>query len=284
MSEEILSDDSIEQEQQDVQQEEVVSSEPLAQDDEDSTEENVVDEPSKEPKDDASTDNKDHEALDWVKKRLAQKDRQANRRLKEKDAEVSELRAQLNAIYQPYQQEALQATQGQVLDPVTGSYVDEESVDGKVIKKLQQLKQAEVLRRQQDEVNNQLKSFTKTVDSVKNKYDDYEDVVEEAKQYLSQTMLETMVASPSSVEVVYNVWKNNPDMIKEIQKLPVHQQIKEMHRLEFVEENKIQQKLKSNAPKPISPVKQTASISNDDSFDAIVNRMKAVQKKRFGDR
>jgi len=281
-NEEIVAKEEVQQDNESV--EEVTTEEESSsnENEEASNETDQQDEGQEENSDSKDEQTKNHEALDWVKKRLAQKDRQTNRRLKDKEREISELKQQVATIYQPLQQDVQQLTQGQIVDPFTGSYVDEESVDGKVVKKLQQIKQAEIIQKQQYELQNQFRSFNDKVNEARDKYVDYEDVVDEAKPYLSQTMVETMVVSPTGVEIFYNTWKNNPDKIKEISKLPVSQQIRAMHRLEFAEENKIQQKLKSNAPKPISPVKPTASIANDDSFESILKRKREEQKRQYG--
>jgi len=245
------------------------------------TDENLED--TNESEDDGNQ-NKDHEALGWVKKRLAQKDRQINKRLREKDREISELRNQVSSIYKPVEQDVSSPPSGKIFDPLSGQYVDEESVDGKVIQKLQQMQQAETRRKQQLEFQSQLNVFNEKVETMKDKYEDYEDIVNKSKSYLTQTMVECIVSSPNSVEVFYNTLKENPKKLEEISKMPVAQQVKAMNFLEFQGERKVEQKLKSNAPKPITPIKpSTTKFVDDGSYEAILRKQREKQRSRFGE-
>lgn len=247
----------------------------------DQTEDDDSDEPSDEESDDQ---NKNHEALGWVKKRLAQKDRQVKKRLREKDNEINELRNQVSSIYQPIEQSYSSPPEGKILDPMSGQYVDENSVEGKVIQKLQQMQQLESVRKQQTEFQSQFNVFNETVNELKDKYEDYEEVVSKAKPYLTQTMVESMISSPSSVEIFYNSLKEDPKKIEEISKMPVAQQIKAMNFLEFQGQHKVEQKLKSNAPKPIVPVKpSTTNFVDDGSYESILRKKREKQKRRFGE-
>jgi hypothetical protein len=249
---------------------------------ENSESEETIEEVSEGEPEEALTDDQQPEKLDWVKKRLAQKDRQTKRQLREKDAELEELKRQVAAVYNPSTDES-QA--GKILDPTTGSYVEENSTEGLVIKKLQQIRQAELAQRQYDDRKVQVKSFNDKIQDLKDQYDDYEDVVEQATSHLTPIMVETMIASPGSVEVFYNTWKSNPEKLVEISKLRPVEQMKAMNFLEFQAQNQVKQKLISNAPRPISPVKPSAkTVVDDGSFEAIMRRKRVEQKRMYGDK
>ena len=249
---------------------------------ENSESEETIEEVSEDEPEETLTDDQQPEKLDWVKKRLAQKDRQTKRQLREKDAELEELKRQVAAVYSPLADES-QA--GKILDPTTGSYVEENSTEGLVIKKLQQIKQAELAQRQYDDRKSQMRSFNDKIQDLKDQYEDYEDVVEQANTHLTQTMVETMIASPDSVEVFYRTWKSNPEKLVEISKLRPVEQMKAMNFLEFQAQNQVKQKLVSNAPRPISPVKPSAkTVVDDGSFEAIMRRKRAEQKRMYGDK
>lgn len=249
---------------------------------ENSESEETIEEVSEGEPEETLTDDQQPEKLDWVKKRLAQKDRQTKRQLREKDAEVEELKRQVAAVYSPLADES-QA--GKILDPTTGSYVEENSTEGLVIKKLQQIRQAELAQRQYDDRKVQVRSFNDKIQDLKDQFDDYEDVVDQANSYLTPIMVETMIASPGSVEVFYNTLKSNPEKLVEISKLRPAEQMKAMNFLEFQAQNQVKQKLVSNAPRPISPVKPSAkTVVDDDSFEAIMRRKRAEQKRMYGDR
>lgn len=251
---------------------------------ENSESEETIEEVSEGEPEETSTDDQqsEKEKLDWTKKRLAQKDRQTKRQLREKDAELEELKRQVAAVYAPLTDEN-QA--GKILDPTTGSYVEENSTEGLVIKKLQQIQQAELAQRQYNDRKAQMKSFNDKIQDLKDQYDDYEDVVDQANSTITQTMVETMIASPDSIEVFYHTLKSNPEKLVEISKLRPVEQMKAMNFLEFQAQNQVKQKLISNAPRPISPVKPSAkTIVDDGSFEAMMRRKRAEQKRMYGDK
>lgn len=224
---------------------------------------------------------KNHEALEWVKKRLAQKDRQIKRRLRDKEKELEVLRQQVASIYQPQQEYT--APQGQIYDPTSGQYVDEDSVDGKFIKKFQQLKEVEVAYKQKVEAETKQKTLRNTIEDLKDKYDDLEEVIQHSVQNLTAPMSEMMLNYPNSVETFYDLAKNNPEKLEEISKMSPFQQIKAINFIEFQKDTSVHQKLKSNAPKPVTPVKpSTARFVDTSSYEAILKRQKEEQKRRYG--
>lgn len=225
---------------------------------------------------------KNYETVDWVKKRLAQKDRQLKKRLRDKEKEIEYLRTQVSAIFQPTQQE-YSAPQGQILDPATGQYVDEDSVEGKVILKLQQMQQAEAVRQQTAAAQMKQKALNSKIEEVKEKYDDFEDVIKDSYNHFPSAMSEIMLNNPGSVETFYDLAKNNPQKLAEISKLSEFQQLKAINFIEFQKENKVTQKLRSDAPKPTPPVKpSTTNFVEKDSYDAIYERQREELKRRTG--
>ena len=225
---------------------------------------------------------KDYETVDWVKKRLAQKDRQLKKRLREKEREIEGLRTQFSAIYQPTQQDYT-PPQGQILDPATGQYVDEDSVEGKVILKLQQMQQAEVFRQQAAASQTKQKTLGTKIEELKDKYDDLEDVMKESYQHFTAPMTELILNSPNSVETLYDLAKNNPQKLAEISRLPDFQQIKAINFLEFQRDTNVNQKLRSDAPKPVTPVKPSATtFVNKDSYDVIFEKKREALRKQCG--
>ena len=225
---------------------------------------------------------KNYETVDWVKKRLAQKDRQNKKRLREKEREIEALRTQVSAIYQPTQQDYT-PPQGQIFDPATGQYVDEDSVEGKVILKLQQMQQAEVLRQQAAASQAKQKSLGSKIEELKDKYDDLEDVMKESYQNFTAPMTELMLNDPNTVETLYYLAKNNPQRLSEISRMSEFQQIKAINFLEFQKDTSVNQKLRSDAPKPVTPVKPSATNFVDKhSFDAIYQKQREEQRRLTG--
>lgn len=240
---------------------------------------------TEENEDDESEDNQDnnHETVDWVKKRLAQKDRQVKKRLKEKEQEIEYLRKQVSAIYQPTPQE-YSPPPGQIYDPTSGEYVDEDSVEGKVVKKLMQIQETEIAKKQAMEAQVKRTSLGGKIEELKDKYEDFEDVLKGSYQNFTSPMSEMMLNSPNSVETFYNLAKNHPEKLKEISKLPAYQQIKAINFLEFQKETTVHQKLKSDAPKPVAPVKpSTGTFVDKNSYESIFNKQKENLKRKFGE-
>ena len=225
---------------------------------------------------------KNYETVDWVKKRLAQKDRQNKKRLRDKEKELDVLRTQVSAIYQPTQQDYT-PPQGQILDPATGQYVDEDSVEGKVILKLQQMQQAEVIRQQTAASQAKQKSLGSKIEELKDKYDDLEDVMKDSYQHFTAPMTELILNDPNTVETLYNLAKNNPQRLAEISRMSEFQQIKAINFLEFQKDTSVNQKLRSDAPKPVTPVKPSATNFVDKhSFDAIYQKQREEQRHLAG--
>lgn len=220
--------------------------------------------------------------VDWLKKRLAQKDRQVSKRLREKEREIDYLRQQVSAIYQPYQSE-YSPPQGQIYDPTTGQYVDEDSVDGKMLKKMQKMQEIEALKKQTVEYEHKYQSLGGKIEDLKSRYDDFEEIFAKSQKNITQTMANIMLQHPDNVDTFYDLAKNHPEKLEEIAKMPEYQQIKAINFLEFQKANNVQQKLKSNAPKPIPPVKSAAPTFVDkDSYESIYARQREEMERCFG--
>lgn len=232
--------------------------------------------PSEDSVDDNTEDNqeKNYDAVDWVKKRLAQKDRQTKKRLMEQKKEIDFLKQQVSSIYQPVQQEYA-VPQGQIVDPTTGDYVDEDSFEGKFVKKFQQIKEAEFSRAEALAADTKKKALGTEIEDLKDKYDDLEDVMRESYKNFTTPMSAMMLNNPQSVELFYNLAKNDPSQLEKISKMSEYQQIKAINFLEFQKANTVEQKLKSNAPKPVTPVKQsTTGFVSKDSYESILKRQR----------
>lgn len=272
-----IEDENISEPEVEVETEVEAESEDEEIQDQDNQSEEVEEDESKED----SKDN-NHETVDWVKKRLAQKDRQLKKRLREKEREIEALRTQVSAIYQPIQQDYTPPP-GQILDPATGQYVDEDSVEGKVILKLQQMQQAEVLRQQAAASQAKQKSLGTKIEELKDKFDDLEDVMKDSYQNFTAPMTELMLNDPNTVETLYNLAKNDPQRLAEISRMSAHQQIKAINFLEFQKSTNVKQKLRSDAPKPVHPVRPSSSNFVDkNSYDSIYQRMREEQRRLAG--
>jgi DNA repair exonuclease SbcCD ATPase subunit len=267
---------------------EITTSEEVQQNDQSISENESEKDQTAELEEDSDNDEEESEVsddqtqkVDWVKKRLAQKDRQTDKRLKEKDREIEYLRQQVSAIYQPYSQDYL-PPQGQIYDPTTGQYVDEDSVDGKLIKKLQQIQEVEKIKEQIVKSEDKKKSAISKINDLKNQYDDFEDVFKKSSQNLTKTMQDMMIDYPNSVETFYDLAKNHPEKLADIAKMPDYQQVRAINFLEFQKERSVPQKLKSNAPSPVTPVKSTTTYVDNDSYDSILARQRQKLEEIYG--
>jgi len=274
---------------------EITTSEEVKQNDQSVSENESEKDQTAELEEDSDNDEEESEVsddqtqkVDWVKKRLAQKDRQTDKRLKEKDREIEYLRQQVSAIYQPYSQDYL-PPQGQIYDPTTGQYVDEDSVDGKLIKKLQQMQEVENIKKEAEKVNKKIaenkvkeNSLKIKIEDLKDQYNDFEDVFKKSEQNITASMGELMLNYPKSVETFYDLAKNHPEKLADIAKMPDYQQVRAINFLEFQKERSVSQKLKSNAPSPVTPVKSTTTYVDNDSYDSILARQRQKLEEIYG--
>ena len=107
--------------------------------------------------------------------------------------------------------------------------------------------------------------------------------MKDSYQHFTAPMTELILNDPNTVETLYNLAKNNPQRLAEISRMSEFQQIKAINFLEFQKDTSVNQKLRSDAPKPVTPVKpSTTNFVKKDSFEAIYEKQREEQRHLAG--
>lgn len=121
------------------------------------------------------------------------------------------------------------------------------------------LAQRDLMAQQRQVQERQQQAFeghTQRIESAKARYQDFDDVLADARDIIMPPeSLQAIVESDHSADVLYHLAKNKADA-KRIAALPIHQQLKEIGKLEARFERKEDPPVKrvSKAPDPITPV------------------------------
>lgn len=214
----------------------------------------------------------------WAKDRLERSTRQVEelqyqlhdqrKRLIELEESKSAKKADEKIQYDP---------QTQIVDPFSGQVVPIDSVEGRVIIKLQQAAEIQVKEDEKAKKKEQEQKVKDKLAKGLSKFEDYKDVV--VSLPFTQTMLEAAALSDVADEFVYHLGKYNREEVERIVKLSPAEQFKEIVLLE----SKFKQMKKPANPtiEPPTQVKSSGYIEKDPermSFDDL----KALRRKQRG--
>ena len=226
--------------------------------------------------DEASEGDKDEdfEKVKWVQKRLKRQEQRHKRELQEfaqaMQTQFMQSLQQGNPMYAP---------------PVAGAQVNApaDSIDEKVnmavqnvLKKQQEQQQIEAQKKKDEAFNLEAKKLM-------DKYDDYEDVVNDVAPFFTYPMLFALKNLPGSgLENFYTAWKENPDAVKKIASLPLEEQALAMARLDAEISLKYRNQstlAKSNPQKPITPLKPMGRSVQDPLSNDYASMIEGFLKK-----
>jgi hypothetical protein len=166
-------------------------------------------------------DDKNFEQLEWVKRRLRQQEKVHRREMESFAANMQQqFAAQLQNLIGG--------------NPNSGAYKnDPNSLDYKILEAAKKIEAEREAQKQAEEERIKLEQLNEQALAAMDKYSDYEDVMEQAQPYLTETMLAVLKELPNgAVENFYKNWKTNPDLIKKISRLSPQKQALEMARLD----------------------------------------------------
>lgn len=232
------------------------------------TEEVAQEKPGQSVEDESSKNN------DWIKERLKRQERTLRREYEES------LRA-MGRTFQDMYSSALtkqQPTTPQMPIPnYNGNYTYQpeitmpqypaqspEQVVKEAVKKV--LDEEKLVSKQQ--------RFTQQENEMRNKYEDYDDIVREAGPHLSRNVLEAFIDEPEAIESFYKAWKEDPGQIKKAQDLTPTGQAVLIGKIHAKYSDKAKtpptqdpSRLKSQANKPLTPVGTTGKQASVDPLD-----------------
>ena len=152
-------------------------------------------------------------------------------------------------------------------------------------KAMRERDQRELQARMDAEKARVMSSWNEKQNKFKSENPDYEEKVKQLQFPASQEVQDAILTSDFGAEVLYHLGKN-PDLAKKIVEMPLTKALKELGKIEAQFESKPEEKpvvTKSNAPKPISPLKATSSaadtpIGSDGQFHGTYQQWKEARK------
>lgn len=198
----------------------------------------------------------------WVKEKLG---REKKRHTKELRALKDQL-AQMQAMFSTKQETQSVANQSEMRDPYTGNPIEPGSVQEEVYKAIQS---AMLAKDQQEAKKKEVEKFAvvrqsfdrlhQELEKASDVYEDFDDVVRDDNAPFTPAMRDTAALLENPAEVLYKLGKNREELFR-IASLHPLLQAQEMIKLSF--DLMKQKKNTSNAPKPITPLKNNPAISS----------------------
>jgi len=213
---------------------------------------------------------------DGMLKRLARQERRHKREMQEQQAQMQ---VQFANVMQNFAMQNKQPDQWQMPPMTDQNRSVEEKVQEAVVSLLNKQKQ-EQMKIEEMEKN---RLFTQQEEQLLDKYEDYEEVLTEAKPYLTREMVFALRELPEgSLENLYSAWKENPEQLKKISTLSPVKQALEIARLDATysakktiskqDSTKSYQQVPSNQLlKPIQPRTNPGRVNKlDQDFNAMI--------------
>lgn len=193
----------------------------------------------------SSEDENENLSRSTIEYRMRQYNRKLDRKLETFESRI------VDAISRNFgQQGSAQPTE--MAEPEQKGNVSPADVQKMVEQELQNRKMQEVQQGEQ-KIND---AFIAKENQMSDKYEDYDDVIEglKVKGHITSAMVNSMKYDPNSVDVLYKVGKENPQLLENISKLSPMQQGVEVGKLMagFAKPN--QAPIKPAPHKPLSPV------------------------------
>jgi len=192
--------------------------------------------------------------------------------------EMQEVTQSMQAQFaQTLQTISLQSNGANVPTAVSPQSVGNDSIDQKVNNAVQNIFRQQEEQRLAEGERKKTEAFNLETTKMMDKYDDYKDVVSEVTPYFNHAMLFALKNLPNGgLENFYRAWKENPDSIINISKLPLEQQALAVARLdaETSLKHRGNTSQQSGSNKLLSPLKPTGRsftdpLSND--YESMIN-------------
>lgn len=222
-----------------------------------------------------SAEDKKEEIPSWAFGKMSKK---IKSEVKNAVTEAMQVMLQMQYNQHPSQQQYTpNINQGVSDSSVSQNAVDPSNINSHIDNYFIQKRQQELALKEAEKV----KSFNVQVEAAREKFDDYDDFVQDAGSHLTQPMFALMTEVPNSVENFKLAWDEDKSRIMSISKLSPAMQIAELKRvLDDVDTRRSAQKYKPTASKPISPVSSTSNnvTKESNSFTDIVrNRYRRLK-------
>lgn len=180
----------------------------------------------------------------------------------------------------PQAQQAPVAQPGQVINPLTGHYLDQSDPRyGAALFNQQkeqmdyQMAQEQQRREDKYDAQQQEEKFFDSIDEAASKYEDFDEVVRNDNLPLSESMLGVAKVSPNGADLLYYLAKN-PKEVQRISKLRPRQQQAEVVKHAFKLASK---PMMSSAPAPVQPVGETVGQKPMNSFSRVAQSPKDLR-------